>query len=885
MWLRFRRASLLECLKYYWKYEPSTLLQGVDSLIRYIGLGDEWRGPNDKPPANDRMSGQTIGLKKKSGVSLVVISKHVPEHLVPWLTKLSNATSSLLSSPGLIPMNQMHLYEFLSCVASAVEDPVARAGFIANVLSNPLETIQSAEIQHQISSPEALMAALGITQVGENPQNATNPDYVRTVGLGFNKLFTALNRLLSVGKRCNEAARKRGGGIGAIVPQQSSGGQANFVDEGPVSVQDLAVLDPFAPLWPQILPSLVSLTKSVLSIWRPEHQAILLRNPYQRYALAISDDEAYTSKSHDKSSGGVFGEGGTAGSIVSGTDRRDTNLVPKWSGWLNELRNTCFQLFGLLATGRGLFAPEVRDMYPTLVIAMVDTENLKAMEHRHFSQYLKHVCELLLISCPSSLYATHLGPIIGPILEHTRYVLCHAVKAWTKKKNCWRTRVEYSHMRISSFFSIVLLHYFRYRLECTWAPVVAANSTQGTPLSRSTSETTTSALTSKDCVQAADLAATGGTSWYSWYYAHSGLFVGDLDRVTADAAVEKYRVDVSRVFSDVVQSALALKGDWALVLANRAKEELAAKRNDTSNLFAGPKNQINNDEGQQVNADGTPKSEIQASIDARKLLRINGLCHFLLLGNEGIAGNFSLTVIQSIGYPDQYTVRRITKICHRILETVAFSPQYTDLLARQMFSQAIKNIAMEPKWMVGIEWDMINVVRDIYCRLVLGQLLQFGGQGPGVQQPNLDQHPDHYEQTKSVDAPLLGGGILQVSSQVPRQILADIPGIGAAMVEQLETSLKSKRSAKDQKDAIRDILRIASDNVKDMLRSTTGEGLGAADGIFGRAGENESLLHTKTKQSSVPALPEKLVTRSQLERKQQQNKQEQPEGLSAFHIE
>ena len=427
LWLRFRRASLLECLKYYWKYEPSTLLQGVDSLIRYIGLADEWNVPNSNTNNNTtmdglaRMSGETIGLKKKSGVSLVAIAKHVPEHLVPWLTELSTATSSLLSSPGLIPLNQMQLYEFLTCVASAVEDPVARAGFIASVLANPLETLQSTQVQQQIASTEALMGALGITLVGENPQNATNADHVRAVTRSYNTCFTALNRLLSVGKRCNEAARKRGAGIGRPSVPGSSGPHM-FVDEGPVSLQDLAVLDPFCPLWPQILPSLISLTNAVLSIWRPEHQARLLRNSMQRYALAISDDEAYISKNHDKASGGVFGEGGTAGSVVRGTDRRDTNLVPKWSGWLNELRNTCFQMFGLLATSRALFAPELRDMYPALVAAMVNDENLKAMEHRHFSQYLKNVCELLLVSCPSTLYATHLGPIIGPIFAHIRYV-------------------------------------------------------------------------------------------------------------------------------------------------------------------------------------------------------------------------------------------------------------------------------------------------------------------------------------------------------------------------------------------------------------------------------------------------------------------------------
>jgi hypothetical protein len=101
---------------------------------------------------------------------------------------------------------------------------------------------------------------------------------------------------------------------------------------------------------------------------------------------------------------------------------------------------------------------------------------------------------------------------------------------------------------------------------------------------------------------------------------------------------------------------------------------------------------------------------------------------------------------------------------------------------------------------------MINVVRDIYCHLVLGQALQFGGQGSAMQQPNVGNNVNQFEQAKPVDDPLHGGGILEMLSQVLRQTLADIPGIGVGLVEQLEAPLRVKRSAKDQKDVIRDLL-------------------------------------------------------------------------------
>ena len=105
--------------------------------------------------------------------------------------------------------------------------------------------------------------------------------------------------------------------------------------------------------------------------------------------------------------------------------------------------------------------------------------------------------------------------------------------------------------------------------------------------------------------------------------------------------------------------------------------------------------------------------------------------------------------------------------------------------------------------MVGLEWDMINLLRDIYCRLVLGQVLQPGGQGPGVQQLKDPHNPIQFEQAKTADRPLQGGGILVAPSDIPRQILASLPGLDFSAVMELEDNLNRKRSAKDQVSAKR----------------------------------------------------------------------------------
>ena len=233
------------------------------------------------------------------------------------------------------------------------------------------------------------MSMMGIAQAATNPSSTTDPTNVKQVSDTFVGIFSALNQLLSVGKRCNEAARKRpNGGIPVVTSTLGSVPGNNFPDEGSVGINDLAVNDPFVPLWPRILPTLIRVLDVTLQLWQPQFQAVLLRNPVQRYVYAISDDEAYLAMKQDSSTGGVFGEGGTAGTVVAGWDRRDVNLAPRWSGWFNELRNTSFQLLGLLSGQRVLFAPEISGVFPELVSVVVNSSHLQAMEHRHFTQYL-----------------------------------------------------------------------------------------------------------------------------------------------------------------------------------------------------------------------------------------------------------------------------------------------------------------------------------------------------------------------------------------------------------------------------------------------------------------------------------------------------------------
>jgi Exportin-5 family len=403
LFLKFRKAQLLECLKHYWKYDPLTLLQGIECLMKMIGAPDEWGGPPKfEADGSKRISDETVSLRKKSSTALVAVSKKVPEHLVPWLSQLSEATRNLLSTTDLLQTNRMHLYEFLTVVATAVEDPAQQSNFVGSVLADALNTLEAPEAQEALSSVENFSSFVGIAQAAAYPGSVTDVSNVKAVAERFSRFFSAFNELLSVGRRCHEASKKRPsggipitasiGGAPTRIPKDMSVAEAAetlfFPDEGPVSLQDLAVNDPFVPLWPRILPQVLRMLDILFKMWHPKWQATCMKNSIQRYALAISDDDAFLCRKNGSSSGGVFGEGGTAGSIIPGTDRREMNLAPRWSGWFSEFRNTLLQTLGLFAGQRALYSPEISQFFPQIIAVVVDTENLRAMEHRHFAQYL-----------------------------------------------------------------------------------------------------------------------------------------------------------------------------------------------------------------------------------------------------------------------------------------------------------------------------------------------------------------------------------------------------------------------------------------------------------------------------------------------------------------
>lgn len=248
------------------------------------------------------------------------------------------------------------------------------------------------------------------------------------------------------------------------------------------------------------------------------------------------------------------------------------------------------------------------------------------------------------------------------------------------------------------------------------------------------------------------------------------------------------------------------------------------------------------------NADGSSRTPEYLVQEAALLGRIDAIGNYLL-SEERIAWTIIATAIDSMTYANAQNARKIYQICHVIVEYCAHQEKYEELLGK-MFTVAVSQLIAEPKWLSGSEWSLIMLIRDLYCRLVLGQALLPGGQGPAMECEFKD---GLFIQYKNAGVAREGGGVLVRPSDIPRNCLCSLPGSSVQAVKDLEGHMKNKRSAKDQRAAIKDFLSVCAK----FMSAREGE---RGDGVFGRVADQESAL-TPTK--VTPSKKKKKKNRKQ----------------------
>ncbi|CAI5711914.1 unnamed protein product [Peronospora destructor] len=148
-------------------------------------------------------------------------------------------------------------------------------------------------------------------------------------------------------------------------------------------------------------------------------------------------------------------------------------------------------------------------------------------------------------------------------------------------------------------------------------------------------------------------------------------------------------------------------------------------------------------------------------------------------------------LVQVICWKETASCRKAVLLGDKLVNVLYADTKYHTLLGRDIFSAALQGILKEHVGHVkedSLKWEIVNLARNIYCRLTLGLA--------------------PVEECKGIDPcnqPLRPASSLCAA---PREILLSLPDITPAQLDALDTLLREKHSIKTQKKAFKEILEM-----------------------------------------------------------------------------
>ncbi|KAE8980992.1 hypothetical protein PR003_g25370 [Phytophthora rubi] len=206
---------------------------------------------------------------------------------------------------------------------------------------------------------------------------------------------------------------------------------------------------------------------------------------------------------------------------------------------------------------------------------------------------------------------------------------------------------------------------------------------------------------------------------------------------------------------------------------------------------------------------------------------------YILTQSPSLPFAIGAILVQVICWKDTLSCRKAVLLGDKFVNVLHADTKYHALLGRELFSAALQGILREHVGHVkedGLKWEIINLARNIYCRLTLGLT--------------------PVEECKGIDPcnqPLRPASSLCTA---PREILLSLPDVTPGQVEALDTLLREKHSMKTQKNAFKELLEMPIL----AIRREQALASGSASPLAGILGSNTSALIKK-----ILDIPEKLV--------------------------
>lgn len=152
---------------------------------------------------------------------------------------------------------------------------------------------------------------------------------------------------------------------------------------------------------------------------------------------------------------------------------------------------------------------------------------------------------------------------------------------------------------------------------------------------------------------------------------------------------------------------------------------------------------------------------------------------------------FSIGAIlgQVLRWKDTLSCRRATILGDKMVSLLHTDGKFHTLLGRDMFSAALQALLHEHVGHVkedGLKWELINLARNIYCRLTLGLM--------------------PVEECKGIDPCNQPTKPASELCFFPREVLLSLPDVTTAHVDTLDGFLREKHSVKTQKNAFKELI-------------------------------------------------------------------------------
>eukprot|EP00903_Cladosiphon_okamuranus_P010030 g9512.t1 len=391
------QLTVLESCKMLFVHESGMLQSVFDKLFKLLEEPD--------PSINlAALAGATVvtaspeveAVRQAASKCLVVLGTGVSAVLVVALGGICQRVNAVINNNRPSLAVRTHLLELLVVVSNSVKDDNQRRGFVLDMLKEPMGVWVGEDVTNAVSSPDQLLARLGITPDLPADEAAYAPDAPRTkqAAMAFQNMRAPLTVLLGLGLRVSVGEDKSfHGDLDAMVR---------------AGMEGLSAANPFALAWSQALPNIVNMMRCIHMLWAPPTRQRLLSHPVARATLAMipageSEANRRTNKSGDYE--------------VSPQDLQKLPLVSQWCRMLHDLRTVCYTLLGLACRQGALYlavsADKVQDVVVNGILA-----GFEYIENRHLPGFCSRFIEKYVLFCPPSLVRSHVEPVMSVLVTN-----------------------------------------------------------------------------------------------------------------------------------------------------------------------------------------------------------------------------------------------------------------------------------------------------------------------------------------------------------------------------------------------------------------------------------------------------------------------------------